>query len=138
MININQCKAILHMINIHQCKAILHMMNIHQCKAILHMINIHFTMNSILLYYCLLLRELFSYSVVRCGRVVEPTARALYLTRQHYRESVLELEKTIIYLVHNITFQTKEKHTQIQHYNNNNNNKIYDVISYLHCQTWPC
>jgi hypothetical protein len=29
----------------------------------------------------------------------------------------------------------KEKHTQIQY---NNNNKIYNVTLYLHCQSWPC
>jgi hypothetical protein len=28
----------------------------------------------------------------------------------------------------------KEKHTQIQY----NNNKMYSVTLYLHCQTWPC
>jgi hypothetical protein len=33
----------------------------------------------ILFYYCLLLRELFSYSVVWWGIVPEPTAKALYL-----------------------------------------------------------
>jgi len=43
-------------------------------------------------YCCLLLRELFSYSVVWCGIVPEPTASALYLTRQHCRKTVLEGE----------------------------------------------
>jgi hypothetical protein len=38
------------------------------------------------------MRELFSYSVVWGGIVPEPTSRALYLTRQHYRETVLEGE----------------------------------------------
>ena len=46
----------------------------------------------LLFYYCLLLRELFSYSVVRWGIVPEPTAKALYLTKQHYRKTVLEGE----------------------------------------------
>ena len=46
----------------------------------------------LLFYYCLLPRELFSYSVVWWGIVPEPTARALYLTRQHYRKTVLEGE----------------------------------------------
>jgi hypothetical protein len=43
-----------------------------------------------LFYYCLLLRALFSYSVIWCDIVPEPTGRALYLTRQHYRKTVLE------------------------------------------------
>ena len=43
--------------------------------------------NYALFYYCLLLRELFSYSV----------ARALYLTRQHYRKTVLEGEDNNIF-----------------------------------------
>ena len=46
----------------------------------------------ILFYYCLLLRELFSYGVVCCGIVPEPTSRVLYPTRQHYRKIVLEGE----------------------------------------------
>jgi hypothetical protein len=46
----------------------------------------------LLFYYCLLLRKLFSYSVVWCGIVPEPTAKALYLTRQHYRKTVLETD----------------------------------------------
>ena len=46
----------------------------------------------ILFYYCLLLRELFSYSVVWWGIVPEPTAKALYLTRQHYKKTVPEEE----------------------------------------------
>ena len=52
---------------------------------------------ALLFYYCLLLRELFSYSVVWCGIVLEPTARALYLTRQHYRKTVLEGEDNNIF-----------------------------------------
>ena len=52
----------------------------------------HGEVYSILLYYCLLLRELFFYSVVWCGIVPEPRSRVLYLTRQHYRKTVLEGE----------------------------------------------
>jgi hypothetical protein len=51
----------------------------------------------ILFYYCLLLRELFSYSVVWWGIVPEPTSRALYLTRQHYRKTILEGEDNNIF-----------------------------------------
>jgi len=40
-----------------------------------------------LLYYCLLLRKLFSYSVVWWGIVPGPTARRLFLTRQHSQTS---------------------------------------------------
>jgi hypothetical protein len=89
----------------------------------------------LLFYYCLLLRELFSYSVVLWGKVPEPTARPLYLTRQHYRKTVLEGEDNNIFSTLHPIPDIKEKHTQIQH---NNNNKIYNVALYLHCQTWPC
>ena len=51
----------------------------------------------LLFYYCLLLRELFSYSVVLCGRVLESTTRSLYLTRQNYRKTVLEGEDNNIF-----------------------------------------
>jgi hypothetical protein len=43
------------------------------------------------------MREQLSYSVVWCGIVPEPTARALYLTRQHYRKTVLEGEDNNIF-----------------------------------------
>ena len=46
----------------------------------------------ILSYYCQLLSELFSYSVVWCAIVLGPTARVLYLPRQHNRKTVLEGE----------------------------------------------
>jgi hypothetical protein len=88
-------------------------------------------------YYCLFLREQFSYSVVWCGIVPEPTARA-YISPDKTIGKLFSREKTIIYLVHNIPIlDIKEKHIQIQHYNNNNY-KIYNVALYLHCQTWPC
>ena len=40
----------------------------------------------------------------------EPTARASYLTRQHYRKLFFR-EKTVIYLAHNIPLQTIKKNT---------------------------
>ena len=49
-------------------------------------------MKIILFCYCLLLRELFSYSVAWCGIMLEATARSLYLTTQHYRKNILEEE----------------------------------------------
>ena len=79
----------------------------------------------ILFYYCLLLRELFSYSAW-CGIVPEPMARVLYLTRQHYRKTVLEREDNNMFSTQHPILEIKEKHTQIQHYNNNN--KIYNEI----------
>ena len=57
-----------------------------------YVINLIDRSKAILLYYYLLLWELFSYSVVLCGIVPEPTARSLYITRQHYRKTVLEGE----------------------------------------------
>jgi hypothetical protein len=51
----------------------------------------------LLFYCCILLRELFSYSVAWWGIVPEPTARALYLTRQHYRKTILEGEDNNIF-----------------------------------------
>ena len=89
----------------------------------------------LLFYYCLLLRELFLYSVVWWGIVPEPTARALYITRQHYGKTVLNGEDNNIFSTQHPIPDIKEKHTQIQY---NNNNKIYNVTLYLHCQTWPC
>jgi hypothetical protein len=80
----------------------------------------------ILFYYCLLLRELFSYSVVWCSILVpKPMARALYLTRQHYSKTVLEGEDNNMLSTEHPILDIKKKHTQIQHYNNNNN--IYNV-----------
>ena len=80
------------------------------------------------------MRELFSY-VVLGGIVPEPTSRALYLTRQHYRKTVLEGEDNNIFSTYHPTPDIKEKHNQIQY---NNNNTIYNVTLYLHCQIWPC
>jgi hypothetical protein len=48
------------------------------------------------------MRELLSYSVVWWGIVPELTARALYLTRQHYRKTVLEGEDNNIFSTRNI------------------------------------
>jgi hypothetical protein len=89
----------------------------------------------LLFYYCLLLRELFLYSVVWWGIVPELTARALYITRQHYGKTVLEGEDNNIFSTQHPIPDIKEKHTQIQY---NNNNKIYNVTLYLYRQTWPC
>jgi hypothetical protein len=50
--------------------------------------------------------------------VPEPTARALYLTRQHYRKTVLEGEDNNIFNTKHPIPDIIEKHTQIQ-YNNN-------------------
>ena len=52
---------------------------------------------SLICYYCLLLRELFSYSVVWWGIVPSPLAQALYLTKQHNRIIVLEGEDNNIF-----------------------------------------
>jgi hypothetical protein len=59
-----------------------------------------------------------------------------YTSQDNTIEKLFSREKTIIYLVHNILGipDIKEKHIQIQY----NNNKIYNVILYLHYQTWPC
>ena len=54
----------------------------------------------------------------------EPTARALYLTRQHYRKIVLEGVDNNIFSTYHPIPDIKEKDTQIQY---NNNNKIYNV-----------
>jgi hypothetical protein len=46
--------------------------------------------------YCLFLREQFSYSVVWCGIVPEPTARA-YISPDKTIGKLFSREKTIIY-----------------------------------------
>jgi len=55
------------------------------------------TIIQLLFYYCVPQRELFSYSVVWSDIVPEPTARALYLTRQQYRKTILEGEDNTIF-----------------------------------------
>ena len=66
----------------------------------------------------------------------EPTAGALYFTRQHYSKTVLDGEDNNLFSTWHPIPDIKEKHTQVQYFNNNN--KIYNVTLYLHCQTWPC
>ena len=51
----------------------------------------------LIFYYCLLPRELFSYSVVWWGIVPEPTTRKLYFTRQHYRKTDFQLKLKVNY-----------------------------------------
>ena len=101
-------------------------------------ISVDCTFQRLLFYYCLLLRELFSYSGVWWVTVPEPTAKAQYLTRQHYmyRKTVLEGKDNNIFSTWHPIPDVKEKHTQIQY--NNNNDKMYNITLYLHCQTWPC
>ena len=54
-------------------------------------------------YYCLLLRELFSSSVVWCGIVPEPT-QGQYTSPDNTIGKMFSRDKTIICLVHNIPF----------------------------------
>ena len=52
-------------------------------------------------------------------------ARALYLTRQDYRETVLEGEDNNMFSIQHPILEINEKHTQIQLYYNNK--KIYNA-----------
>ena len=91
-----------------------------------HLNRSHYAINNALLFYhCLILRELFSYSGVWCGIVPSLLAWALYITRQHYRKTVLEGEDNNMLSTQHPILKINEKNTQIQLYNNNS--KMYNA-----------
>ena len=55
-------------------------------------LSVYFLDHTLILYYCLLLRELVSYIALWWGIVPESTSRALYRTSQHCWKTVLEGE----------------------------------------------